>query len=225
MQAARLFTDPKPVYLLACGEPLLLRDWLDEARAALREGGFEDIMNLQADSGFSWSELLDEGDMMSLFSARKCRIVSMPTGKPGPQGAKVIAELCDNPAPDTVYLFVSPALDRQTRNAAWCKKIQAVGEIVELKPVYDNQLADWLLQRASKKGLAIDLQSAQFLAERTEGNLLAADQELEKLSIRFADRDSIDFDSIEESVAQSARYSHFLLVDACLAGKTRRAGF
>ncbi len=223
MQPSRLFTDPKPVYLLASGEPLLLRDWLDEARAALREAGFEDILNLQAESGFNWSELLDEGDMMSLFSARKCRIVSIPTGKPGQQGAKVIAELCDHPAEDTVYLFVAPALDRQTRNAAWCKKIQSVGDIIELKPVYDNQLADWLLQRAQKKGLAIDLQSAQFLAERTEGNLLAADQELEKLSIRFADRDSIDFDSIEASVAQSARYSHFLLVDACLAGKTRRA--
>jgi DNA polymerase-3 subunit delta len=57
----------------------------------------------------------------------------------------------------------------------------------------------------------------------TEGNLLAADQELEKLSIRFAGQDSIDFATIQASVAQSARYSHFLLVDACLGGKTRRA--
>ncbi len=213
----------KPVYLLASGEPLLLRDWLDASRAALREAGFEDILNLPADSGFDWRELLDEGDMMSLFSSRKCRIVTMPSARPGQQGARVISELCDNPAEDAVYIFVTPALDRQTRNAAWCKKVQAVGEVIELKPVYDNQLADWLLERARQKGLEIDLQSAQFLAERTEGNLLAADQELEKLSIRFAGRERVDFDSIETSVAQSARYSHFLLVDACLAGKPRRA--
>ena len=223
MQSTPITADLKPVYLLASGEPLLLRDWLDAARAALRAAGFEDILNLQADSGFDWRELLDEGDMMSLFSANKCRIVSMPNGKPGQQGARVIAELCENPAQHAVYIFVMPALDRQTRNAAWCKKIQATGQVVELKPVYENQLADWLLQRARSKGMSIDLQSAQFLAERTEGNLLAADQELEKLSIRFAERDSVDFDSIEASVAQSARYSHFLLVDACLAGKPRRA--
>jgi hypothetical protein len=72
--------------------------------------------------------------------------------------------------------------------------------------------------RARGKGLNIDAQSAQFLAERTEGNLLAADQELEKLSIRFAGQDAVDFATIEDSVARSARYSHFLLVDACLAG-------
>jgi DNA polymerase-3 subunit delta len=118
---------------------------------------------------------------------------------------------------------VTPALDRQSRNASWCKAIQSTGKIVELKPVYDNQLADWLLQRARGKGFSIDPQSAQFLAERTEGNLLAADQELEKLLLRFSGRQEIDFETIETSVAESARYSHFLLVDACLAGKTRRA--
>ena len=223
MQGSEITQNLKPVYLLASAEPLLLRDWLDEARAALRDAGFEDIQNLQSDSGFDWRELLDESDMMSLFSAAKCRIVSLPSGKPGQQGGKVIQSLCESADNSSVYVFVVPGLDRQSRNAAWCKAIDAVGEVVELKPVYDNQLVDWLLRRARTKGLNIDTQSAQFLAERTEGNLLAADQELEKLSIRFADRQEIDFAAIEDSVAQSARYSHFLLVDACLAGKTRRA--
>ena len=223
MDGSKITQHLRPVYLLASAEPLLLRDWLDQARAALRAAGFEDIQNLQSDSGFDWRELLGESDMMSLFSSRKCRIVMLPSGKPGQQGAKAIISLCENPGTDDVYIFVVPGLDRQTKNSAWCKAIQAAGEIVELKPVYDNQLVDWLLRRAVDKGLNIDAQSAAFLAERTEGNLLAADQELEKLSIRFADLDRVDFVTIEDSVAQSARYSHFLLVDACLAGKTRRA--
>jgi len=223
MQGSQITRDIKPVYLLASAEPLLARDWLDDARGALREAGFEDILNLQTDVGFNWQELLEEGDMMSLFSQSKCRIVTMPGGKPGQQGGKVIQQLCAQAVADNVYIFVTPALDRQSKNASWCKAIQAAGEVVELKPVYDNQLADWLLQRARNKGLNIDVQSAQFLAERTEGNLLAADQELEKLAIRFSDQEVIDFETIEASVAQSARYSHFLLVDACLAGKTRRA--
>jgi DNA polymerase-3 subunit delta len=223
MQASQIIQQLKPVYLLASSEPLLIRDWLDDARRALRDDGFEDILNLQADTGFDWQELLEEGDMMSLFSTRKCRIVTLPNGKPGQKGGKTIQDLCENPGEGNLYIFVTPQLDRQTRNASWCKAIQSSGQLVELKPVYDNQLADWLMQRARSKGLSIDTQSAQFLAECTEGNLLAADQELEKLSIRFVDQGLIDFEIIEASVAQSARYSHFLLVDACLAGRTGRA--
>jgi DNA polymerase-3 subunit delta len=223
MQASQITHQLKPVYLLVSAEPLLTRDWLDEARRALRAAGFEDILNLQADSGFDWQELLEEGDMMSLFSTTKCRIVTLPTGKPGQQGSKAIQGLCDNPGEGNVYIFVTPQLDRQARNTSWSKAIQSAGEIIELKPVFDNQLAGWLVQRARSKGLNIDAQSAQFLSECTEGNLLAADQELEKLSIRFGDHGLVDFDTIEATVAQSARYSHFLLVDACLAGRTGRA--
>jgi DNA polymerase-3 subunit delta len=223
MQGSQITQQIKPVYLLASGEPLLTRDWLDDARKALREAGFEDILNLQSDTGFDWQSLLQEGDMLSLFSSSKCRIVTLPSGKPGQLGSKVIQGLCENPAPDNVYIFVTPAIDRQSRNASWCKAIQAVGKVIELKPVYDNQLADWLRQRAGHKGFSIDSQAAQFLAMCTEGNLLSADQELEKLAIRFAGQDSIDFETIQASVAQSARYSHFLLVDACLGGRTRRA--
>ena len=94
MQGALITQDLKSVYLLASGEPLLLRDWLDDARRALRDAGFEDILNLQSDTGFDWQELSQESDMMSLFSATKCRIVTLPTGKPGQQGSKVIQDLC-----------------------------------------------------------------------------------------------------------------------------------
>ncbi len=223
MQTSRITRDLKPVYLLASGEPLLLRDWLDQARQALREAGFEDIQNLQTDAGFDWDDLLEEGDMMSLFSASKCRIVTMPGGKPGVQGARAIQRLCENPAEDSVYIFVAPSLDWQSRKAAWYKNIQATGEVVELKPIDAERIADWLMARAREKGLDIDAQSAQFLADRTEGNLLAADQELEKLSVRFGEGQVIGYEIVEASVAQSARYSHFLLVDACLAGNMSRA--
>ena len=223
MQGSQITQQIKPVYLLASGEPLLTRDWLDEARKALRAAGFEDILNLQSDAGFDWQSLLQEGDMLSLFSSSKCRIVTLPSGKPGQQGSKVIQGLCEKPGEGNVYIFVTPPIDRQSRNASWCKAIQSAGKIVELKPVYDNQLADWLRQRAERKGFSIDNQAAQFLALCTEGNLLAADQELEKLSMRFAGQQNIAFETIQASVAQSARYSHFLLVDACLGGQTRRA--
>lgn len=223
MQSAQILQNPKSVILLASSEALLIRDWLDDARDNLREQGYEEIVNLQSDSGFDWNKLLQDSGMMSLFASRKCRIINLSTGKPGQQGSKVIQALCETQDEDCLTIFVVPSLDRQSKSSSWFKAVQSHGTVVELKPVYDNQLADWIAQRARHKGLEIDIQSAQLLAECTEGNLLAADQEIEKLRIRFGERQRIDFDTIESSVAQSARYSHFLLVDACLGGELLRA--
>ncbi|MCZ6722462.1 MAG: DNA polymerase III subunit delta, partial [Gammaproteobacteria bacterium] len=223
MQASSLMQNPAPIYLLSSDEPLLLRDWLDAARKSLKHEGFEDIQNHSADTGVDWQELLYECDMPSLFADKKCRIIRIPNGKPGQQGAKTIQSLCENLPQDCVFIFVIPGLDRAIKNSSWFKRVQQAGEIVELKPVYLNQLPDWIMQRAKQKSLHIGAQSAAFLAERTEGNLLAADQELEKLSIRFADTSELTFETIEQSVAQSSRYNNFVLVDACLAGNTQRA--
>ena len=223
MQSSCLMQNPAPLYLVSSDEPLLLRDWLDAARHSMKQEGFEDIQNYSADTGFDWQDLLNESDMPSLFADKKCRIVRMPNGRPGQQGAKIIQSLCENPPQDCVFIFVVPKLDRAIKNSSWFKRVQQVGEIVELKPVYLNQLPDWIMQRARQKSLHIDAQSAAFLAERTEGNLLAADQELEKLSIRFADASELTFETIEQSVAESSRYNNFVLVDACLAGNTQRA--
>ena len=215
--------NPAPLYLLSSDEPLLLRDWLDTARKSMKQEGFEDIQNYTADTGFDWQEMLYESDMPTLFANKKCRIIRIPNGKPGLQGAKIIQSLCQNLPQDCVFIFVIPKMDRAIKNSSWFKRVQQAGEIVELKPVYLNQLSDWIMQRARQKSLHIDAQSAAFLAERTEGNLLAADQELEKLSIRFADASELTFETIEQSVAQSSRYNNFVLVDACLAGNTQRA--
>ncbi len=223
MQSIRSIQSLSSIYLLASSEPLLVRDWLDQLRLSLRDAGYEDIQTLTAESSFDWGSLLEEGDMLSLFASKKCRIINIVSGKPGHKGSKAIQAICDKPTEDTLYVFVVPGLDKATRNSSWCKRLLKAGEVVELKPVYANELSGWILQRASQKSLNIDRQSATFLAERTEGNLLAADQELEKLSIRFADAAHISFELIEASVAQSARYNHFILVDACLAGKTGRA--
>jgi len=210
-------------YLLSSDEPLLLRDWLDSAREALKQSGFEDIQSHTTESGFDWDDLLQESGAPSLFADKKCRIIRITNGKPGQQGSKIIKALCDSAPDDTIFIFVIPKMDRSTQNSSWVKHLKLVGKIVELKPVYLDQLAPWIVQRARQKSLSIDLESASFLAERTEGNLLAADQELEKLSIRFSGDRQPAFGAIQESVAQSSRYNHFALVDACLAGNTARA--
>jgi DNA polymerase-3 subunit delta len=223
MQPLNLDQNSTSLYLLCGDEPLLLRDWLDSARDSLKRSGFEDIQSYSTDTGFDWDDLLQEIGSPSLFADKKCRVIRMPNGKPGQQGSKIIQALCDDLPDDTIFIFVVPKLDRSSKNSSWFKRLQQVGEIVELQAVYSNQLVDWLIQRARQKSFSIDLESAAFLAERTEGNLLAADQELEKLSIRFSGQNELTFEVIEESVAQSSRYNHFVLVDACLAGNGKRA--
>jgi DNA polymerase-3 subunit delta len=223
MQSISIDQDPAAFYLLASDEPLLLRDWLDQARLSFRQAGIDEVQVEVAEAGYHWEALLEESNAMSLFADKKCRIININNGKPGQKGSRVIQALCEQQPEDVIFIFVVPGLSRQVRNTSWLKALQQAGKIVELKSIGANQLAGWIIQRAREKQLSIDQQSAAYLAERTEGNLLAADQELEKLSIQYADQGKVSFEAIEQSVAQSARYSQFELVDACLAGNSKRA--
>ncbi len=223
MLPASLLSSPKPVYLLSSDEPLLIRDWLDESRKHLQTIDYEEIYSHQVETGFDWDGLLVDSMSLSLFSRKKCCFIHFKTNKPGLAGAKFISTLSSNPVDDTVYILVMARLDAASKKSAWFKKLVSIGESIELKPVYTNELPSWITERALSKGFAVDYQAAQFLADLTEGNLLATDQELEKLALAFGSDAQISLDQIEQSITRSARYTHYLLVDACLAGQTKRA--
>ncbi len=223
MLPASLTSSPRPIYLLSSDEPLLLREWLDAARKSLQQQGFEEILTHSIEQGFDWDGLLQESQSLSLFSEKKCHILRFASNRPGQVGAKYIAELCAAPAQDTVFILVMPKLDLASRNSAWLKKIKQAGEVCELKPVYVNQLPQWISQRASAKGLQLDHQAAMLLADMTEGNLLATDQELEKLALSVEPGTQLGIDQIEQSISRSSRFNHYLLADACLAGQLKRA--
>ncbi len=214
---------PKSIYLLSSDEPLLLREWLDAARQSLRETGFEEIVSHQVESGFDWNGLIVDSQSLSLFSEKKCHLIRFSSNKPGQVGAKFIGQLCELMVEDTVFILIMPKLDMASKNSAWMKKITRVGEFVELKPVYVNELTGWVSQRALSKGISLDHQAAMYLADLTEGNLLATDQELEKLALAFEPGVALNLEQINQSISRSSRYSHYLLVDACLAGKSVRA--
>lgn len=223
MLPTSLSSSPKPVYLLSSDEPLLLRDWLDAARKQLRELGFEEILGHPVEAGFDWNALLDDSMSMSLFSDKKCHIIRFNSNKPGQPGAKFITQICANPQQDVVFILVMPRLDQAAKKSAWLKKITAAGELCELKPVYTNELPRWISQRAVTKGISLDHQAARYLADLTEGNLLATDQELEKLALAFEPDSQLTLQQIQRNIARSARYTHYLLVDACLAAQAKRA--
>jgi DNA polymerase-3 subunit delta len=213
----------KSIFLLSSEEPLLVRDWLDQARSALQQQGFEEILTHSIVTGFDWDGLLEDSQSMSLFSSRKCHILRFSGNRPGQAGAKFISQICEAPLEDVVFILVMDRLDRAATNSAWHKKIAQQGEVCALKPVYPNELGRWISERAASKGLNLDYQAALYLADLTEGNLLASDQELEKLALSFSDGQAIDLNMIRESIARSSRYTQYLLTDACLAGKAQRA--
>jgi len=208
--------------LLSSDEPLLIRDYLDATRKAFRVAGFEDIQTLYVEQGFDWVEQSSSSNM-SLFSLQSLKIYQFYSAKPGVSGAKGIAELCEQDNPDEVIILVMPKLDTKAKNSAWCKKVKQAGLLVELKPVYANQLTAWITQRAQSKALNLSPDAARFLADRTEGNLLAADQELEKLLLLFPAGEQLSLDNIATSAANQARFSQYDLADCCLNGDYKRA--
>ena len=223
MLPASLTSSPRPIYILSSDEPLLVREWLDAARKSLQESGFEEITRHQVESGFDWNGLLEDSQSLSLFSEKKCHVIRFASNKPGQVGAKFIGQICELLPQDTVFILVMPKLDMASKNSAWLKKIIKVGESIELKPVYANELAGWVSQRALSKGISLDHQAAMYLADLTEGNLLATDQELEKLALAYEPNAALNLEQISQSISRSSRYTHYVLVDACLAGQSKRA--
>lgn len=223
MIPSSLTQQPGPLYLLSSDEPLLVREWLDSARKNLHAQGFEEIVTHQVETGFDWDGLIEQSQTLSLFSERKAHIVRFNSVRPGQAGSKFISHIAEQSPEDTVFILVMPKLDQASKNAAWMKKLRQQGEVCELKPVYTNELPGWISQRAMQKGIHLDMPSAQFLADLTEGNLLATDQELEKLALACEPGTSLDLEHISEKIARSARYTHYLLIDACLAGNIQRA--
>jgi DNA polymerase-3 subunit delta len=211
----------KPVYFLAGDEHLLLIEASDALRARARELGYLEREILDAESGFDWDDLARAASGMSLFASRKLIDLRVPTGKPNKDGAAAIIEYCERPPPDTVLLITSTQWSKQ-HHAAWVDSIELIGVFVPIAPLRPDDLPSWIGQRMASRGVKAARDAIDVLAERSEGNLLAAAQEIDKLALLAGDR-LLDAATLEDLVADSARYDAFKLTDAALAGDAARA--
>lgn len=216
---ARLAAEPlRPAYLIAGAEPLLVLEAADAVRAAARGQGCSERETFEADArGFDWNALASQINAPSLFSAKRLLELQLPTGKPGKDGAELIAGFCANPPPDVTLLVLAGAWSRQ-HGGKWSEAISRVGHFVEVREVRAHELPNWLERRLRSRGLRADSGAVQLLAERVQGNLLAAAQEVDKLAL-LDDGRPIDAARMEQLIAESARYDVFGLVDATLNGK------
>jgi DNA polymerase-3 subunit delta len=211
-----------PAYLVSGDEPLLVGEAADAIRQKARADGYSEREVFFVERGFDWNALRAAGHSLSLFATRRLLEVRMPGGKPGVDGAKALTELSERPPPDTVLIIVTEQLDRDAQKSSWVAAVQEHGGWVEVWPVRIGELPRWIGARMAKRGLKPDADAARLLAERVEGNLLAAHQEIEKLAL-LNPGGAIDEAAVAHAVANSARYDIFQLSEAALDGDAPRA--
>jgi DNA polymerase III subunit delta len=209
------------VYLVAGDEPLLVDEALEQVRAAAIRAGFSSREVHTADRSFKWIELLAGADNLSLFATRKIVEIRLSAPKPGDDGSETIAALCKRDDPDTLVIVAVGEKLGQASRSTWVKAIEQQGAVVEIWPIERGELPRWIQQRAAGNKLKLTPAAAQSLAERVEGNLLAADQEIKRLALTAAGRE-IDEAEVLEFVANNSRFDVFALADAVLAGETGR---
>ena len=212
--------EPARAYLVSGDEALLVDEAADAIRAAARRAGFEEREVFFIERVADWEAVRAATNNLSLFGSRKIIEIRLPSGKPGVGGANAIGELLDDPSPDNVYLMLTGRPEQQ--NAAWVKAFESAGAWLPVWPVDVANLPKWLRARAAAAGLALDDTAVQLIVERTEGNLLAAHQELEKLKLTVPDG-KVSVDTVLASLGDSARFDVFQLGDAALGGDMTRA--
>lgn len=210
-----------PVYVVTGDEPLQQGEAADAIRHAAREQGFSERKVMEASAQFDWHELTAESNSLSLFAEKRIIDLRIPSGKPGTEGSKVISLYCDNPPDDTLLLVTLPKIDQKQTRSKWFKALDKNGAIIQVWPVNEQRLPPWVEQRMRQKGLTPSTEVIQMLSERVEGNLLAAAQEIEKLLLLYGPG-IITAEQLAASVADSARFDVFTLVDAALQGKAGR---
>lgn len=208
----------RPLYLLAGAEPLLIQESRDRILIAARQQGFLERQIFPVDKSFDWQALQMAGMEQSLFASRKVIDLRIPTGKPGLEGSKYFVEYCRKPDPDVLLIISCGAWDAATRKAKWASELARAGELVEIWPIKASDLPDWIAQRLQVSGLKADAEALRLLADFVEGNLLAAQQEIDKISL-LNSGSPVTADTIRKVVSSNARFDAFRLGECLMQGK------
>jgi len=208
-----------PVYLVGGEEPLLLQECCDQIREAARAQGFVERELLQVERGFDWSELQHAG-AASLFASQKIVDLRLRTGKPGREGAKALTAWAENPDPNVILMVSCEQWDAGSRKSKWAASLEKAGQRVDIWPVNARELPRWLDQRMRKQGMQPEPEVVRILADRLEGNLLAARQEIDRLAL-LKGEGIVTVDDVMKVVADSSRFDAFTLAESMLAGNLR----
>ncbi len=211
-----------PCYLVTGDEHLLVAEALDEIRDAARARGFTSRELHVATTGFDWGQLTASTGNMSLFAEQRIVELRLPTGKPGRAGSQAIVELVQQAGPELLFIVTGPKLDSGTAKSKWVKELDKAGINLPIWPISVRELPGWIANRMRQAGLQPDREAVTMIADRVEGNLLAAGQEIEKLRLLLGEG-KVSARDVNDAVANSSRYDVYKLTDAAMAGDARRA--
>lgn len=211
------------LYLVAADEPLLVGEACDQIRRSAAEHGFDERSVHFVDRSFRWDNVLAGADSLSLFASKRILDLRMNSPRPGDAGARAIRELAETDDPDRlVIVSIQARLDASAQRSVWVRTCEKHGIVVDIRTVTRESLPGFIGRRARKHGLEISTDAIELLADRVEGNLLAADQELAKLAL-ITEGGRVEADAVLAAVASSARFDVFRLSDAVIAGDLLRA--
>ena len=209
-------------YMVHGDEPLLQQEACDAIRHKARQEGFLERDLFHAEGRFNWQQITASDQAMSLFSSRKIIEIRIPSGKPGKEGAAALSLLLAQPNPDNLVLISSGKIDSKSQTSKWFKALDTAGVCIAVFALEAQHMGRWINQRSQTLGLKITPEACQLLSQRTEGNLLATAQELEKFTLNGAGFEIIA-DLIDADVGGLARYSNYQLVDTALTGQAHHS--
>ena len=212
----------QPLYIIHGEEDLLRVEALDHIRAAAREHGYLNREVISVDAKFDWSELRAASQSVGLFAELKLLEVHIPGGKPGKEGGEALQELADGLPEDTCVLILLPKLERAQTQGKWFGALARHGSVVEAKAVSGQALPQWIRQRLQHHNLDIEPDALALFAERVEGNLLAAKQEIDKLALLHPPGHLLNMADAQMAVANVARFDVFQLAAAWMGGDAPR---
>jgi DNA polymerase-3 subunit delta len=220
--AAHLERGLAPLYVVHGDEPLFAIEAGDLIRRAARRAGCDEREVFVADPGFRWDAFVAANANLGLFGSRKMIDLRIPSGKPGTEGARALEAWAASPNPDHIALVTLPRLDRAAQQTAWFSALAAAGVAIAVYPLERDELPAWIAARLAAQQQRAAPPTLAFLADRCEGNLLAAKQEIEKLALLLPEGELLH-DAVERAVADVARFDVFDLSAACLSGDAARA--
>ena len=213
----------KPLYVIHGEEDLLRVEALDVLRQAARQQGYLNREVYSADSAsFDWQELLHAAGSMGLFADLKLLEIHIPSGKPGKAGGDALQELAGRLPEDTAVVLMLPKLERAQMQAKWFAVLAKHGVVLEAKAVSGAALPQWIQGRLKQAGLEIEADALSLFAERVEGNLLAAKQEIDKLALLHPRGHLLNMADADAAVANVARFDVFQLAGAWMSGDAAR---
>ncbi|CAM4318174.1 DNA polymerase III subunit delta [Kerstersia similis] len=224
-QLARQPDSLSPIYIVAGDETLLVMETVDLLRQAARAAGYTDRTSLVVDARSDWSQIEASTRSISLFGDRQLLELKLPTGKPGKPGADALQRMAEQAGgqalPDALIILALPRLDKTLRDSKWLQALSHNGTLIEIPNVDLPRLPGWIGERLAAQNQSVDKDTRQWLAEKVEGNLLAAHQEILKLGLLFPEGE-LTAEQVQSAVLNVARYNIFGLRDAMLAGDPAR---